>query len=138
MLRATLVAALCLISTFVSAEEWNSAVSKIYDGDTFWLSRPVIKIRLCGVDTPEKGKSGDRQATQFLKRMVAGKKVRCRTVGDGTPCDGRSPKKSGNRFVAQCFVEGNDIAMALVKAGHACAWPKYSGRHYSEHANCAR
>ncbi|UES46810.1 thermonuclease family protein [Roseibium aggregatum] len=138
MLRATLVAALCLISTFASAEEWSSAVSKVYDGDTFWLSRPLIKIRLCGVDTPEKGKPGDKQATQFLKTLVAGKKVRCRTVGDGTPCDGRSPKKSGNRFVAQCFVDGTDIAMALVNAGHACAWPRFSGRYYSTVAKCVR
>lgn len=138
MNRTILAMLICLLSFQASAEEWNSTVSRVIDGDTFQLSRPLIKIRLCGVDTPERGQSGYREATQFTKRLVAGNAVQCRTVGEGTPCDGRSRKKSGERFVAQCFVEGSDIAMELVKAGHACAWKEFSGSHYVNMAFCVK
>jgi endonuclease YncB( thermonuclease family) len=138
--RTAIAAALML--TFglesASAQEFNSSVNRVIDGDTFQLKRPLVKIRLCGVDTPEKGQPGYREATQFTKAAVAGRQVQCRTVGEGTPCDGRSRKKSGERFVAQCFVEGKDIAMELVKAGLACAWPKYSRQHYVKNARCER
>lgn len=120
------------------SQEWQSSVSRVIDGDTFQLSRPLVRIRLCGVDTPEKRQRGYREATNFTKALVAGKTVHCKVVGEGTPCDGRSRKKSRERFVAQCFVDGKDIGMELVKAGHACAWPKYSGRHYVGNAKCVR
>ncbi len=136
---AFLTAAFVVLVAFaVRADTWSSTISKVSDGDTFWLSRPLIKIRLCGVDTPERGRPGYKEATDYLKQLVAGKVVQCRPVGEGTPCDGRSFKKSGKRFVAQCFVGGKDIGMELVKSGHACAWRKYSGRHYVGSANCVR
>lgn len=122
----------------ISAQEWESAVSRVIDGDTFQLSRPLVRIRLCGIDTPERGQPSYREATRLTQSIVAGKTVRCRAVGEGTPCDGRSRKKSGERFVAQCFVNGTDIAMALVTSGLACAWPKYSGQHYIGNARCVR
>ncbi|MEO1027581.1 MAG: thermonuclease family protein [Pseudomonadota bacterium] len=122
----------------LKAQEWESTVSRVVDGDTFQLSRPLIRIRLCGVDTPEQGQRGYREATNFTKALVTGKKVECRVVGEGTPCDGRSARNSHSRFVAQCFVDGKDIAMELVKAGHACAWPKYSGQHYVRNSKCVR
>lgn len=138
MNRTLFAMLLCLLAFQASAEEWNSKVSRVIDGDTFLLSRPLIKIRLCGVDTPERGQPGYREATQFTKQLVSGNTVQCRTVGEGTPCDGRSRKKSGERFVAQCFVGGRDVGMELVKFGHACAWRKYSGRYYLDAAKCTK
>ncbi|WP_199823878.1 thermonuclease family protein [Labrenzia sp. OB1] len=138
MTRTIIAVVFCLLSFTSNAEEWTSKVSRVIDGDTFQLSRPLVRIRLCGVDTPEKGQRGYREATQYTKALVAGKTVQCRTVGEGTPCDGRSRKKSYDRFVAQCFVDGNDIAMELVEAGHACAWPKYSGQHYFKSGRCIK
>ena len=140
MFRTVLVLALATMCATLGAmaDEWSSKVSYVVDGDTFQLSRPLIRIRLCGVDTPERGKPGFKEAGDFVKDLVADKTVQCRTVGEGTPCDGRSRKKSGERFVAQCFVDGKDIAMKLVKAGHACAWERYSGQHYTRSAKCER
>jgi len=138
MLKIIFATCVCLLASSVSAQEWESTVSRVIDGDTFQLSRPLVRIRLCGVDTPERGQRGYREATLLTEAIVAGKSVRCRVVGEGTPCDGRSRKKSGERFVAQCFVNGTDIAMALVTSGLACAWPKYSGRHYVSNAKCVR
>ncbi|TYC63969.1 thermonuclease family protein [Rhodobacterales bacterium] len=138
MIRFLFAFALCLSAVPANANEWTSTVSRVIDGDTFQLSRPLVRVRLCGVDTPERGRRGYREATQYVKNLVVGKQVQCRTVGEGTPCDGRSRKKSYDRFVAQCFVDGQDIAMMLVQSGHACAWPRYSGKHYQRQARCVR
>lgn len=137
MIKIVLITA-ALLATPAHADEWSSPVSRVIDGDTFQLSRPLVRIRLCGVDTPEKGQRGYREATAYTQALVRGKTVQCRTVGEQTPCDGRSGKVSGNRVVAQCFVDGKDIAMELVEAGLACAWPRYSGNYYSRHAKCVR
>jgi len=42
--------------------------------------------------------------------------VACTPVGEGTVCGGRSNRRSGNRLVAQCSVDGDDIAAELVPA----------------------
>ncbi|WP_369293623.1 thermonuclease family protein [Roseibium sp. MMSF_3412] len=138
MVRIVFAVCFCLLAFSATAQEWESSVSRVIDGDTFQLSRPLVRIRLCGVDTPERGQRNYQEATRFTKGLVNGKAVRCKVVGSGTPCDGRSRRKSGERFVAQCFVGETDIAMALIKSGLACAWPKYSGRYYVGDAKCVR
>ena len=61
-------------------------VTKIVDGDTFWIdddSGKGLKIRLIGVDTPESRNTGNKvkayygaEASEYLSRLIAGKKVR--------------------------------------------------------------
>jgi endonuclease YncB( thermonuclease family) len=101
----------------------------VIDGDTIYVGR--LKYRLCGIDPPERGQPGSREAADHLRKlMIAGKTVRCVPVGEGTPCDGRSKRKSHNRIVALCFVDGKDIAAEMMRSGHARDWPKFSGGHY--------
>ena len=64
-------------------------------------------------------------------RLVEGEVVRCLQVGNGTPCDGRSKPTNYDRIVAQCFVDGADIAVPMVEQGFACDWVKFSGGAYS-------
>ena len=52
-----------------------------------------------------------------------------RQVGAGTPCDGRSEPTSYDRVVAQCLVNGRDVATEMVRRGAACDWPRFSGGH---------
>jgi micrococcal nuclease len=66
-----------------------------------------------------------------MRALDEGRRVRCVQVGGGTPCDGRSRPTSGNRTVAQCFVGDLDIAAEMIRGGHACDWPKFSGGYYS-------
>lgn len=99
------------------------------DGDTITVGRH--KIRLCGIDAPERGEPGYQEATAFLEALVQDKTIACTPVGEGTPCDGRSERKSRDRLVATCFVDGKDIAAEMVRAGHAKDWPKFSGGYYS-------
>src|SRR5207244_1059642 len=92
----------------------------------------LIPVRLCGVDSPERGHPGYQRATVALTQLLHGKTVRCLQVGAraGTPCDRRSRPRSRDRIVAQCFVGNLDVAAEMVRGGDACDWPKFSGGHY--------
>ena len=70
------------------------------------------------------------RSANYLRKRVKGKTIKCTPVGQGTPCDGRSKPRSYDRIVAQCFVDGKDLAAEMVKAGYARDWPKFSGGYY--------
>jgi endonuclease YncB( thermonuclease family) len=115
------------------AFQLSGSVEKIADGDTFWVCDTTAchKIRLCGADAPEQGEPGYQQSAEALQQLVKGKAVRCVQVGNGTPCDGRSKPTNYDRIVAQCFVDGADIAVPMVEQGFACDWVTFSGGVYS-------
>ena len=107
----------------------------VNDGDTFEITAPdghITKIRLCGIDAPESGMPGSKEAWEKLSELVYGKAVKCTQVNRqaGTVCDGRSRPTSRDRIVAQCSVDGRDIGAKLVLDGVACDWPKFSGGYY--------
>lgn len=127
--------ALAVWTTFgagLAHAEYVGMVSKIYDGDTFGLCDDThcVRIRICGIDAPEVGASGADAATNALTKLVSNGRVRCKQVGEGTVCDGRSRPTNRNRIVAQCFVNDADIAASLVAGGFACDWVKFSGGAY--------
>lgn len=115
-----------------SAAELRGSVVRVIDGDTFDIRIPnqKVRIRLCGIDTPERGQPNARKATKFLRNLIADQRIVCVPVGDGTPCDGRSRRTNRSRVIAQCFVGTEDVAAHLVRRDLACDWPKYSGGHY--------
>ena len=133
---------LIAIWTSVAAGELNGTADRIADGDTFWLynSGACTKIRLCGINAPERGQLGYVEAGRVLAELVQAKIVRCRQVGSGTVCDGRSRATNRERIVAQCFTtDGHDIAAALVERHAACDWVRFSGGAYStEHGRRCR
>jgi endonuclease YncB( thermonuclease family) len=122
------------VSGAVSAAEMVGQGRYVADGDTFDLSVSgrILKVRICGIDAPKSGEPGSKEAWAKLSELVHGKTVSCIQVNSppGTVCDGRSKSKNRDRIVAQCFVNGRDIAADLVQAGVACDWPKFSGGHY--------
>jgi len=134
------VALLVVLATATAhAAEFSGSVDKIVDGDTLWVcdARACHKIRICGIDAPEKGEPGYHESAEALRKLVEGKAVRCVQVGSGTPCDGRSKPTNHDRIVAQCFVDGADIAAPMVEQGFACDWVKFSGGAYSHNGNGA-
>jgi endonuclease YncB( thermonuclease family) len=131
--RVLLIAGVVVSTNLAGAAELVGTVDKVVDGDTFWLcdASACHKIRVCGINAPEKGETGYREASEALKSLVTGKTVRCVQVGSGTVCDGRSEPTNHDRIVAQCFDGAADIAAPLVERGFACDWIKFSGGHYS-------
>src|ERR1700731_5248124 len=135
---AILAATLCFPAM---AADYLGTVTSVADGDTFTMESESgkVRVRICGIDAPERGQPGYGQAAGVLATMIEGKTVHCLQVGEGTVCDGGSKPKNRDRIVAQCFLDKLDIAGEMAKSGTACDWPKFSGGHYKiSDATCSR
>ena len=136
---AILVAALS--GPTACAADYLGKVTSVADGDTFTMEAETgrVRVRICGIDAPERGQPGYGQAAGVLANLVEGKIVHCLQVGEGTPCDGKSKPISRDRIVAQCFLDKLDIAEEMTKSGTACDWAKFSGGHYKiSDSTCSR
>jgi endonuclease YncB( thermonuclease family) len=101
---------------------------EVVDGDT--LRMGGARIRLFGIDAPERdqicSRNGVRwlcgsEATEHLKRLVTGKSVRCIPTG----------KDGYGRTLARCDTIGVDLNKAMVESGYAIAFRKYSTDYVS-------
>jgi endonuclease YncB( thermonuclease family) len=130
---------LLLGASLCSAGDIIGTAGRISDGDTFYVCEggACTKIRVCGIDAPERGQLGWTSSRDALQALLGDKRERCTPVGEGTVCDGRSKRKSWDRIVAQCFVEGLDIAGPMVADGYACDWAKFSDGHYAARVEAA-
>lgn len=101
-------------------QEVSGIVTHISDGDTIRLN--AIKIRLWGVDAPEKGQAGFEDAGDFLSQQILYRMVSC-TV--------HAHDKYG-RLVAQCAREEDDadIGSMIIGAGKARDHMRYSKGYY--------
>lgn len=97
---------------------------EMLDGATLVINGDRIKI--CGIQDTQ----NEASAAQLVA-LVDGKQVSCRLVGDGTPCDGRTPTRFYDSFQGQCFVDGDDVAALMVDSGAARDLPFISGGHYA-------
>ena len=110
-LLAAMVAA--FVCSPAIAADYLGKVLAVSDGDTFTMEADgaKVRVRICGIDAPERGQAGYGQAAGVLSSMIEGKTVHCLQVGEGTVCDGRSRPTSRDRIVAQCFLDKVDIAV---------------------------
>jgi micrococcal nuclease len=100
---------------------WKGKVVSVADGDTITVlhdKRPV-RIRLHGVDAPEKKQAFGRRAKQFTSKFAFGKLVTVKVVA-----------KSGKygRTIGEVFVGGHSLNEAIVRAGLAWWYRKYARR----------
>ena len=82
------------------------SVDKVVDGDTF-ITEGGQKIRIAGVDTPEKGRRGAAQARKYLKNQIEGKRVVIKPVA----------RNKYGRIVAHVYKGGKSIGKKLRKKG---------------------
>lgn len=96
-------------------------VTSVYDGDTFHCqdvdTGNDTKIRLWGIDTPEKRQAGGIEARDYLADMILGKIITWDAVG-----------KSYDRAVALVTTQGQVIQKEMVASGHAWVEPRYCKR----------
>lgn len=111
---------LLLLSGFcaVSGEEWTGKVVGVSDGDTLTVMRSGKgeKVRLHGIDAPEKTQAFGEKARQFTSAACFGKDAR--VVVHDTDRYGRT--------VGEVWVGGVCHNLALVKAGFAWHYRQYS------------
>lgn len=91
---------------------------QVVDGDTLSLGR--IKVRLNGIDAPERGQPRFAAATRALQEVTAGQVVTCRLNGE----------KSYDRHIGSCFVGSVDVAAVVIASGNALDCARYSGGRY--------
>lgn len=90
--------------------ESDSAGPRVIDGDTFVRSDGT-KVRLLGIDTPEKGEPLYEEATQYLKLLIANQELRYLFGPERTDRYGRT---LAFVYAGTTFVNG-----ALVRSGLA-------------------
>lgn len=96
--------------------------ARIVDGDTFYLEGFATRIRLWGLDAPERDEDGYDRATDALFSLVAGRIISCEQV-DTDPYA---------RIVARCYdEEGRDIAAMMIDSGAAREYLRFSHGYYS-------
>ncbi len=97
----------------------TGVVNKVVDGDTVDV-RGVGRVRVLGIDTPERGECGFGPATSYLKTLVLG-----RTVALVSP-DGSDDEDKYGRKLRYLDVDGTDAGLAEIMAGLARA--RYDSR----------
>ena len=124
------LAALLLLTAPAMAEDIVGRAD-VVDGDT--ISIHGARIRLDGVDAPESWQTchdaagklyrcGARAAEALDVLLAASRPTRCRQV---------DTDRYG-RVVAVCWrSDGIEVNAAMVLAGHALDWPKYSRKRYA-------
>ena len=101
-----------------SKNDIQGKVVKVADGDTITIlnsENKQIKIRLYGIDAPEKAQDFGKVSKEYLAELVAGKTVNV-TVLD-TDRYGRS--------VGRIKIEGKEVAEEMLKLGLAWLYTAY-------------
>ena len=113
---------LFLIQPFAWAkgEEFFGTVEVVVDGDTLWLTRDnakSIKVRLAGIDAPEKEQEYGLASTKSLRELIFRKKVKVTT---------RAVDDYG-RLVAQLDLGPVNVNQEQVRRGMAWEFSRFHG-----------
>jgi len=118
-----LVALLYLLLTRAAlAADYSGLVVSVLDGDTLDIlhKQHPERIRLSGIDCPEKGQSYGHQAKQATAEMVLGKEVLLQTHGRD---------RSGRILAEVRLPDGTHVNHTLVKDGWCWWYRQYAPRN---------
>jgi endonuclease YncB( thermonuclease family) len=112
------VTVLCL-PLCVSAEQFTGKVVGIVDGDTISVLRKgkAVKVRLHGIDTPEKAQAFGTQARQFTSALAFQQTVTVLV---------QTTDQYGHRVGDILLPDGRNLTQELVKAGMAWWYRPYA------------
>ena len=97
----------------------SGKVVSIHDGDTITIltqEKQQVKVRLYGIDAPEKKQPYGQKSKQFLSNLIAGRSVEIQEKG----------KDRYKRVLGIVYLDGQDINEQMVLNGYAWAYVKYS------------
>lgn len=97
-------------------------VVKVVDGDTLhvYTNKKTYKIRLSGIDAPERGQAYGKRAKEHLEFLVAGKQVIAIVES----------KDRYGRYVASVKVQSKDVCAEMLTAGYAWHYKQYDNNKY--------
>ena len=120
---------LLLAMLYASLFAFPAKVVKISDGDTITVlsGKEQTKVRLYGIDAPEKKQDYGQKSKQFLASLIAGQVLEVEPKG----------KDRYKRTLGIIHHKGQDINAQMVLNGYAWAYVKYS-RIYVDQEKTAR
>jgi micrococcal nuclease len=130
--RLLLSGALLLMSGPVHAQTLRGTVTRVSDGDTVWVrpddaNRKPVKVRLQGIDAPERCQAWGAQAAQALSARALQQHVL-------VPARGRD---AHGRLIGGLQLDnGEDLGAWMVREGHA--WSARFHRHPGAYAALQR
>ncbi len=105
----------------LESERFTGRVDYVFDGDTLRLKGIKQRIRLWGIDTPEKGEKGADAARDALNKLVRGKRLELIKI-DTDRYD---------RIVGRVILpNGKDVSAIMIEKGHAEEYCRYSKGFY--------
>jgi len=124
-----LVLALALPLQARAAQVIEGVVVRVSDGDTLWVApdgarRKPLKVRLAGIDAPERCQADGEQARSALAAHVLQRRVEVQVrARDGF-----------GRLVARVVADGEDVNAWIVARGHAWSpgWQHQPGPYARE------
>lgn len=121
---AALAASLPMLA---AAESFRGVVTHVTDGDTVWVRRDggerrPVKVRLNGLDAPERCQAWGEEASAALASHVLGQPVTVQAAATDVY----------DRRIVTLVVQGEDVGAWLVAHGHA--WSTGFRRHPGRYA----
>lgn len=107
----------------------TGVVTHVSDGDTVWVKpddaprRKPVKLRLVGIDAPERCQAWGAESTEALKAQVLNRRVEVPT---------RGVDAHGRLLGGLQLDDGRDVAAWMVEQGHA--WSPRFKRHRAPYA----
>jgi len=127
LLAKWLIVLSVLLSAFgLQAAEIIGKVIAVSDGDTITVLAPgnrPTKVRLAGIDAPERSQPFGQKSRQHLADLVFGKEVRVSVVDKD-----RYGRVVGIVYVPKAIPNGEiiiDVDLAQIESGHAWAYRDY-------------
>ncbi|TXK54948.1 thermonuclease family protein, partial [Campylobacter helveticus] len=117
----------------LSYSNLQGRVIRVIDGDTIELlvkqedikQSPKIKVRLFGIDAPEKKQAFGKEAKEYLSSLILDKEITL-IIND---------KDKYQRTIGTILLNDKDINKEMVKNGYAWAYESYSTKYLTEQAD---
>jgi endonuclease YncB( thermonuclease family) len=104
------------------ASDYQGSVSRVVDGDTFYLEGLRTRIRLWGIDAPERDEPVYVGASDELARLVSGEDLSCEHM----------EFDKYERIVARCRLgDGSDISERMIDSGTAEEFLRFTQGYYA-------
>ena len=107
------------ISSQPGPREFSGKVVRIVDGDTFEVLdsvNRVSKIRMNGIDAPEKKQAFGTRSRETLASLCFGRRIRVRVYS----------KDRNGRLIADTYLDNRSLSLIMVSEGMAWHFKKYS------------
>ena len=108
---------------------YRAEVLRVLDGDTVDVNVDLgfgvytkQRLRIYGVNSPEKDTEAGKAALQFVSETLYGaSEVHIRTMKQSIRSDAEKKEKYG-RYLVQLVVDGESLDSIIIKAGHGQAY----------------